>query len=186
MNSEHLQRYSRHVYFNQEDQDYVALCTEFPHLSAFGDTPEAALRELDVVLETAVEIHAEEGWPLPQPEAPPASQGLPSGRFVVRVPRTLHLQLTRQANDEGVSLNQLVNTYIAAGLAGSRRSEPLPHVAQRYDWVYASTHRLHAKTGNVSVYAIKGVRQEFERDALFRPATAGHQYETTHSVVATR
>lgn len=100
-----LQRYSRHVYFNDEDQDYIALCSEFRHLSAFGETPEEALRELNEVLEAALQIHAEEGWPIPRPEPPPEPEGLPSGRFVTRLPKTLHLRLIRQAKREGVSQN---------------------------------------------------------------------------------
>jgi len=79
-------RYSRHVYFNPEDQDYVALCSEFPYLSAFGDTPAEALEVLEAEIEAALDIYAEEGWRIPQPEAPPEPEGLPSGRFVTRLP----------------------------------------------------------------------------------------------------
>jgi antitoxin HicB len=118
-----LQRYSRHVYFNDEDQDYIALCSEFRHLSAFGETPEEALRELNEVLEAALQIHAEEGWPIPRPEPPPEPEGLPSGRFVTRLPKTLHLRLIRQAKREGVSQNQLVMSYVAAGLGAARVRE---------------------------------------------------------------
>jgi len=120
-----LQRYSRRFYFSEEDRGYIALCSEFPHLSAFGDTPEAALRELDLVLEMALEIHAEEGWPIPRPEGPPEPEGLPSGRFVTRLPKTLHARLIRQASREGVSQNQLVMSYVAAGLgaAQARKTE---------------------------------------------------------------
>lgn len=123
MPSELRQRYSRHVYFNEADQDYIALCSEFRHLSAFGETPEAALRELDEVLEAALEIHEEEGWPIPRPEAPPEPEGLPSGRFVTRLPKTLHARLIRQARREGVSQNQLVMSYVAAGLGVAHTQE---------------------------------------------------------------
>jgi antitoxin HicB len=124
MPNELLQRYSRHVYFNEEDQGYIALCFEFKHLSAFGATPEEALQELTEVLEAALEIHAEEGWPIPTPEAPPEPEGLPSGRFVTRLPKTLHARLIRQARREGVSQNQLVLAYVAAGLGSARGQEP--------------------------------------------------------------
>ena len=36
-----------------------------------------------------------------------------SGKFVVRVPKTLHASLEAEAKDEGVSLNQLVVTKLA-------------------------------------------------------------------------
>ncbi len=39
-----------------------------------------------------------------------------SGRFVVRVPKSLHASLEREADAEGVSLNQLVVTKLALRL----------------------------------------------------------------------
>ncbi len=40
-----------------------------------------------------------------------------SGKFVVRLPKTLHLALEREAEQEGVSLNQLVVTKLAVQLS---------------------------------------------------------------------
>jgi predicted HicB family RNase H-like nuclease len=40
-----------------------------------------------------------------------------SGRFVVRLPRSLHAALKREADREGVSLNQLVVAKLAAQLS---------------------------------------------------------------------
>jgi antitoxin HicB len=37
-------------------------------------------------------------------------------KFVLRLPRTLHSRLTSRASAEGVSLNSLVQTYVAEGL----------------------------------------------------------------------
>lgn len=48
MRHERLQRYSRHVDVDAAEQAYVALCSEFPHLSAFDDRVSEALVELDV------------------------------------------------------------------------------------------------------------------------------------------
>jgi hypothetical protein len=50
-----------------------------------------------------------------------------SGRFVVRLPRSLHAALEREAVAEGVSLNQLVVAKLAVGLGrmtGSALGEP--------------------------------------------------------------
>jgi antitoxin HicB len=117
---EHAQliHYSRHVYYDSDAREYVALCTEFPHLSAFGATAADALAELEVALEGAIEVHVDEGWPLPAPVEPPEPVGLPSGRFVARLPRSLHAQLVASAQREGVSLNALVVSLLSAGVAG--------------------------------------------------------------------
>ena len=113
-----LPYYSRHVYYDADTREYVALCSEFPHLSAFGATAAGALAELDVALEGAIEVHLAEGWPLPAPIELPEPVGLPSGRFVARLPRSLHAQLVASAQREGVSLNTLVVNLLSAGVAG--------------------------------------------------------------------
>ncbi|HEU0012932.1 MAG TPA: type II toxin-antitoxin system HicB family antitoxin [Longimicrobium sp.] len=108
-----MHKYSYGVRWSQEDQAFVAVCPEFPGLSAFGATPAAAIAELDVAIELAVETHQQEGWPLPAP------RGLSpySGQFRARVPPSLHAQLAQRAEEEGVSQNTLLVAYLAAGLA---------------------------------------------------------------------
>ena len=49
----------------------------------------------------------------------PNSGGVASGKFVARVPKTVHAQLATRARAEGVSLNALVLTFIAQGLGGN-------------------------------------------------------------------
>ena len=74
-----------------------------------GDSPEEAA---DLVLDALsgwLEIALEDGRPIPEPQASEAY----SGRFVVRVPRTLHQQLVEAAEQEGVSLNQFINVALA-------------------------------------------------------------------------
>ena len=70
---------SRHVYDDLEEREYVALCSEFPHLSAFGESLTEALEDLDVAPEAAVDVHRDEGWPIPEPSGPPPVEPLPSG-----------------------------------------------------------------------------------------------------------
>lgn len=52
--------------------------------------------------------------------APEPARELPSGKWVQRVPRSLHLELTRLAKIEGVSLNQLVVAILAEAVGGKR------------------------------------------------------------------
>ena len=63
---------------------------------------------------TALKAHK-----LPVPQL--GSGGVASGKFVARVPKTVHAQLTMRAKSESVSLNTLVLTFIAQGLGASRR-----------------------------------------------------------------
>lgn len=60
--------------------------------------------------------HVEDGRPVPVPFARTAS-----GRFVQRLPKTLHARLSARAEVEGVSLNTLAVTFIAEGLGRRAR-----------------------------------------------------------------
>lgn len=120
-----INEYSRTVFFSKEDAGFVATCEEFPQVSSFGHTRDEALHELDIVLSEIEDLYATEGWPLPAPQEP-ASADLPSGEFRLRLPRTLHAQLSERAAREGVSQNALVTYYLAQALArpGLRSAEP--------------------------------------------------------------
>lgn len=62
-----MHRHSYNVFWSDNDGGYIAISPEFPRLSAFGDSPEAALAELRGLLDDAVELFKSEGWPLPTP-----------------------------------------------------------------------------------------------------------------------
>jgi len=59
----------------------------------------------------------------------PNSGGVASGKFVARVPKTVHAQLATRARAEGVSLNALVLTLIAQGLGGPAAKSPAKSAA---------------------------------------------------------
>jgi predicted RNase H-like HicB family nuclease len=115
-----MNNYGFSVRWSDEDAAYIAACPEFPGVSAFGDTPADALREIQVALELAVETYQEEGWALPAPQPLPQY----SGQFRLRVPRSLHGRLADRAEVEGVSLNTLAVSYLAAGLGGAPSPGP--------------------------------------------------------------
>lgn len=54
--------------------------------------------------------------PAPKFKTLATEAGEPSGKFVQRVPKSIHAQLAVRAKQEGVSLNSLVLTLIAEGL----------------------------------------------------------------------
>ena len=116
-----MSNYSFAVRWSDEDAAYVATCPEFPGVSAFGDTAEDAVREGQVALSLVVEDMVEDGEALP---APWTVSGY-SGQFRLRVPAYLHRQLAERAELEGVSLNTLAVSYLAAGL-GAPGPAPRP------------------------------------------------------------
>jgi predicted HicB family RNase H-like nuclease len=110
-----VSNYSFKVFWSDEDQAYIAVCSEFPTLSAFGDTPQEAIGEMETVLQMAIETFKEKNWPLPEPHTHIEY----SGQMRVRFPKSVHARLATQAQEEGVSINSLINTFVSAGLAGS-------------------------------------------------------------------
>jgi len=93
-----------------EDGDVVARVAELPGCSAHGATEREALRSLAEAQRLWIEDCIEAGDAVPVPER---ADALPSGKWVQRVPRTLHRHLARMAKVEGVSLNQLVTSMLA-------------------------------------------------------------------------
>ncbi len=87
-----------------------------------GDTPEEAIEMIREAMELWIGGYIEEGW-----EIPPPKDHFPehSGKFQVRLPVGLHGRLAAVAEDEGVSLNQLVTAILAEGVgwrpAGERK-----------------------------------------------------------------
>lgn len=102
-------KFSSTVAWSPEDEGYIALCPELDDVSAFGDTPEEAVRELEVAVGLVVAWFNEKGKALPKPNFVKQY----SGQFVVRMPSHLHARLAAQAKADGVSLNMLSVSYLA-------------------------------------------------------------------------
>ncbi|MDR3332418.1 MAG: toxin-antitoxin system HicB family antitoxin [Synergistaceae bacterium] len=67
-----------------------------------GDTLEEAYSGLREAMEGWIETKLENGFVVPLP----LDTGKFSGKFVLRLPKTLHARLALEAEKEGVSLNQ--------------------------------------------------------------------------------
>lgn len=94
------------------DGTYFARIVEFPGCMTEGDTEAEALENLKDAMRGWVEVQLEDGDPIP----PPISDDQFSGKFVVRVPRSVHRDLSQRAEREGVSLNQYVLTALAKAI----------------------------------------------------------------------
>ena len=82
---------------------------ELPNVSAFGPTPEKALKELDVAWALVKESYEKDGKPLP---VSPARREF-GGVFQVRLDRGVHRKLAIEAERSGVTLNALVSQKLA-------------------------------------------------------------------------
>ena len=85
---------------------------DFNECVSDGETVEDALKNGHDALKATIAALKARGATIPMPNAGRVA----SGKFVARVPRTVHAQLTSRAKAEGVSLNTLVVSILAEGL----------------------------------------------------------------------
>ena len=95
-----------------EEGDFVARIQEVPGCLGHGGTEAEALKRLNSMFALWIEDALEAGDPIPEPEL----ESSPSGKWLQRVPRRLHRELTQLAARENVSLNQLVTAMLTEGL----------------------------------------------------------------------
>lgn len=112
-----MKKYGFSVFWSEEDAGYIATCPDFPGLSAFGETPNEAIQQASVALEGFVEVLEETKEPLPDPTLLPEF----SGQLRLRIPSSLHKELTERARLDGQSLN----SYIVRQLSEKNAFEKL-------------------------------------------------------------
>ena len=108
--------YKIEIYFEHEDNTWVAVHPELGRGTcyAIAETQEEALKLLAEAKKDILEIAISEGKEIPEPIF--EKEELPSGQFVLRIPRSLHAQLKSQADKEQVSLNQYVLTILSENI----------------------------------------------------------------------
>jgi antitoxin HicB len=116
---EALRRPFRMVVQGTPDEGYLAEAPELPGCVTAGETPEEAMTLLRDAMAAWLTVAVERRNPIPEPAHDF------SGKFVLRLPKTLHQRLAARATAEGISLNQLAATYVARGV-GSQEGQEQP------------------------------------------------------------
>jgi len=80
----------------------------------YGDNALEALEDLNSGLESLLESLAETGDELAMPTKNP-DWAEHSGRVTLRISKSLHYRMNRLAEDEGISLNSLINDMLQSG-----------------------------------------------------------------------
>ena len=104
--------YSITLMWSDEDDCYIATIPELPGLSSHGETTEEALEQAKLAAEGYIEILAEDGDPIPEP----LKVKNYSGNLRVRLPKSLHERLAKEAGREDISLNSLVIHLLSGNL----------------------------------------------------------------------
>jgi antitoxin HicB len=99
----------------EEGGGYLVEYPDIPGCMSDGATVEEAIANGREALRDCIEVFKETGRKLPKPSVEPA-------QWRQRLPRTLYVKLTKQAESEGVSINSFVTAIIAEAI-GSKRAE---------------------------------------------------------------
>jgi len=93
----------------EEDGSFRAEIVEFPGCIATADSSSEALQRLEGVAESWLQSVIDRGQNVPEPMD---ATGF-SGKFVVRLPKSLHRRATYAAARDGTSLNQFIVNCVA-------------------------------------------------------------------------
>jgi antitoxin HicB len=99
---------------------WVAAVEELPGCTSRGRTPQEAVGGIEDAIGAWITAALDEGREVPEPKSPTRH----SGRLLLRMPRTLHGELTRVAEREGVSLNQFITDVLAAAVGWRQELAP--------------------------------------------------------------
>jgi predicted RNase H-like HicB family nuclease len=67
-----MKDYHINIFYSEEDEGYIADIPDFEACSAFGSTPEEALREVNAAKQAWLEAARAEGKPIPSSQYRPA------------------------------------------------------------------------------------------------------------------
>jgi antitoxin HicB len=107
-----MTHYPLEIFWSEEDKGFIAEAPDLPGCSAWGATEANAAREAQRAVAAWLEAARAAGREIPKPSVTEPLDRY-SGKFVVRVPRSVHARLSRKAKQEGVSLNQLIASVLA-------------------------------------------------------------------------
>ncbi|MCL6613045.1 MAG: toxin-antitoxin system HicB family antitoxin [Firmicutes bacterium] len=102
------------VDLDTDEIEWVAEIPDLPGCVGAGDTPEEALAMVKDAQKAWLDAAVESGKTIPTPSSIYDTEY--SGKFTLRLPKTLHKELAIRAEEEGVSLNQYILYLITKNL----------------------------------------------------------------------
>lgn len=97
---------------DEDGGGFLATVPELPGCMSDGETYEEALTNIQDAIQAWIDTAKYRGQRIPEPYIYQESDSY-SGKFIVRIPKKLHKELAESAEEQGVSLNQLVVCYLS-------------------------------------------------------------------------
>ena len=124
-----MDKYPISIKWSDEDGGYIGTIPGIRGLSAFGESPPEALSELKIAANAYFQSLKKAGKSMPVFDKVP----LFSGQLRLRLPKSLHAELSRAAENEGVSLN----TYLISLLASEQTKRYLSQKVRSLERTHA-------------------------------------------------
>ncbi len=106
------------AYGEDPSEGVLARVAEWPGCMTAGDTREEALERIGEAMRDWVAYRLEHGLGIPEPIT---GYG---GKVLVQMPKSLHRDVMKRAEREGVSMNQLISTTLARAMGFVDAIEP--------------------------------------------------------------
>ena len=126
----------------EDDTGFTAVVPDLKGCISVGDTIQEAFEMITDAKRLWIETALEKGWTVPEPRSDEIRTY--SGRFNVRLPRSLHRELAELAEAEATSLNQLVVSLLSRGAEQLQQPRPPTRVPRpdatpsRIIWSYST------------------------------------------------
>jgi predicted RNase H-like HicB family nuclease len=152
-----VQRYMKLPYtiklITEEDGTYYAAVDELPGCASMGDTVEEALEMIKDAMRGWLESNIERGLEIPLPNVMREY----SGRFLVRVPVSLHRRLAEIAKKEGVSLNHYIVSSLSEKLSIKDIENELKIIKDKLDLLIATQNNRSIKDPEKNISAAEKI-----------------------------
>ena len=111
---------------DDEGGGWLAEVPDLPGCMSDGETPEEAAHNVQDAVQEWLAAAREMGREIPEPSFGDDEDDKAeySGRLSLRMPKSLHAELVRSANREGVSVNQYV-LYLVSGMQSRVSAKPM-------------------------------------------------------------
>jgi predicted RNase H-like HicB family nuclease len=131
------------------DEGWVAAVEELPGALSQGKTAADAVENVRDAMLGWIDVMLQDGKLIPEPRP----EQHYSGKFVVRLSPSLHEALVKEADREGVSLNQFVASALAGAIGWRSAKSELPE--QTGEWVPSQSHGVgEQQTGNSATQSV--------------------------------
>ncbi len=173
MTTTNNQKYAAEVFWSDDDEGFIAVAHDLPGCSAWGENQGEAIAELSQAIEAWIKAATAAGNPIPEPSKPASAEQY-SGKFLLRMPRSLHADLDRQAKADGTSLNSYVVYLLTQRHTQLRTIELMDFGFQRFMSQIAS-----ARTSPGSLLHSESEFLSTTKDFVMAP-----KYDSVHTVSA--